>query len=123
MCPKWLPKELWRLIFFEFNPSPLHEYLLTSLNNHYAVSFRHYIYPSCKYTPIFQRAGITTLLMLLFRLRTYYAPLKRYKSRRYLRVITYDDFPLIEKLITTHKYSLFFNNIKPPLCLRQRIQN
>ena len=120
--PKFLPLEIWNLIFFEFNPSPLQEYLLTSLNNHYAVSFQHYIYPTCKYAPIFKSAGSMTLLMFLFRLRTYYAPLKRYKSRRYLSQVSYEDFPLIEKLITSHTYSLFFSNIKPT-CLNQLIRN
>ena len=107
-----LPIVIYNLIFFEFNPTPLKEFLLTRLNNHYAISFRHFIYPSFKYEPFFRQTNLIILLNILIRLRMFYAPLKKYKSRRFLKTIKYKDFPYIEKLIYTRRYSLFFNNNK-----------
>ena len=94
-----LPKDIWRIIFYEFNPSPLHEYLQTTLNNYYAISFRRCIYPSCKYRVILKRANTFALMMFLNRLRRCYQPQKRYKSKQYLNAINYEDFPVIEKII------------------------
>ena len=107
-----LPLVIYNLIFFEFSPNPLKEYLLTSLNNHYASSFRYFIYPSCRYTPVFKQKNLLVLLNILIRLRLYYAPIKKYKSRRYLKTISYEDFPRIEKLIESRVYKLNFHKLK-----------
>lgn len=107
ICGIEIHLDIWHIIFFEFNPSPLHEYLRTKLNNYYAISFRHCIYPTCKYTRILKYGNIHVLLMFLNRLRSYFAPIKRYKSQQYLRAITYEQFPIIEKLLLKHKFSLF----------------
>ena len=107
MLQKVFPKEVWNLIFFEFNPTPVKQYLQTCLNNHYAISFRHYLFPTCRYTYTFETADIKTLLLFLARLRNFYAPTKRYKSRKYLTVISYNDFPKIEKLLKAHTFSFF----------------
>ena len=101
-----IPLDIWNIIFFEFNPTPLHEYLRTKLNNYYAISFRRCLYPSCKYTRILKFGNVNVLLMFLNRLRWNFAPLKRYKSQQYLRAITYEEFPVIEKLLVKHKFSL-----------------
>ena len=110
VCGIEIPLDIWHIIFFEFNPTPLHEYLRTKLNNFYAISFRRCIYPSCKYTQVLKYGNVNALLMFLIRLRSYFAPIKRYKSQRFLRVITYNEFPIIEKLLLKHKFSLFLYN-------------
>ena len=107
ICGIKIPLDIWNIIFFEFNPTPLHEYLRTNLNNYYAISFKRCIYPTCNYTRILKYGNTHFLLMILIRLRSYFAPLKRYRSQQYLKAITYDEFPIIEKLLLKHKFSLF----------------
>ena len=116
--PKWLPDALWRIIFYEYCPTPLLQYIKTNLNNHYAKSFQVYVYPSNSFTSLLRCDCLPTLIYFWLRLNYYDLPQKKYLSRRHMTVISYEDFPIFEQNIMSQKYTTFFKPIK---CLNPRI--
>ena len=119
-APRWLPTEIYNLIVFDFCPDALHQYLQTCLNNHFAWDVRYFVYPSARYNSLLRNYDTETLFYFLVRLRRCNLQLKRKKSRKFLKVIDYSDFPEVEKRLYHYSISHFFGLIKPQRCSRRR---
>ena len=111
--PVWLPEEIWDIIQFDFCPNALHEFLQTSIDNYFARDLKYFVYPSCRFNALLQNYDTETLFYFLCRLRYFgKLPRKGRLSRRFLKTITYKDFPKVQKRLYGYSVSNFFGLIK-----------